>query len=73
MAEPIGSSAHVRIKICGLTSLDDALAAVDLGARPAFAVVRSLADLPSYHLTGGPDLLDPQTACETLAALLPPS
>ena len=33
MAEPFGRPAGgVRIKICGLTSLDDALAAVDLGA-----------------------------------------
>lgn len=45
--------------------------AVDKGARPCFNVLRRLSDLPCYVMTGGRDLLDPKTACATLAGLLP--
>lgn len=44
---------------------------VDKGARPSFKVVRTLADLPCHHMVGGRDLIDPRTACDALAALLP--
>jgi len=47
--------------------------AVDTGARRTFAVVRRLASLPCYDVAGGSDLLEPQTACETIASLLPPA
>jgi hypothetical protein len=47
--------------------------ALDTGARSCFKVVRDLANLPSFHMTRAPDLLDPQIACDTLSALLPPS
>lgn len=46
--------------------------ALDTGARSCFKVVRDLANLPALHMMGGPDLLDPQVACATLSALLPP-
>lgn len=45
--------------------------AMDSGARPCFKVVRALADLPAYRMSGGRDLLDPGAACATLARLLP--
>lgn len=45
--------------------------AVDQGARRSFTVVRRLADLPSFVMVGGRDLLDPSTACARLAAMLP--
>ena len=44
--------------------------AVDRGARHCFEVVRRLADVPAYRLAGGTDLLEPETACATLTALL---
>ena len=45
--------------------------ALDRGARPCFQTVRALSDLPCYSVTRGRDLLDPATACKTLASLLP--
>ncbi|MEO8359564.1 MAG: hypothetical protein ABI672_06010 [Vicinamibacteria bacterium] len=45
--------------------------ALDVAAKTCFPIVRSLASLPGYRLSGGPDLLDPVTACATLSALLP--
>ncbi len=52
-----GATPSVRIKICGLTSVDDARLALEAGA-----------DALGVNMVAGPRQVDPQTACAILEA-----